>query len=77
MAISRKQALKKLEGLRPQVEQHLGKMEAEPDSPSVDHWREEVRTWLRDMERALPHVGQKTAEEWARQIDALRQRLGG
>ncbi len=75
--MTRKRALKRLDGLAPRVEEHLEKIHAEPSSGDVPHWVKEVESWIRQMEEMLPHVGQKTAEEWAHRIDAWKRQLGG
>jgi len=76
MAMSRKDALARIESRVSEIEKHLGVLEAEPGAQAVNHWRKEVKTWLADVDQALPHVGKKTAEEWAPRISEWRRRLG-
>jgi hypothetical protein len=76
MATSRKQALKGLLGLLPQVEKHLRFIAEQPENQAIHHWRHEIRTWLTQMEERLPHVGKKTAAEWRNRIQAFRDALG-
>ena len=59
----RKQALARLNGLAPRVEEHLAKIRNEPLSRDAAHWKKEVESWLSQMENLLPHVGRKTAEQ--------------
>ena len=72
MARPRKAALGKIESLVPKVEGHIAKIDAYPGHSARDHWREETRTWLRDMEGLLRHVGKKTSAQWQARIDAWR-----
>lgn len=72
MARTRKAALKKIESLVDDVEGHLAKIAANPGHSSMDHWKGEVRTWLRDMEAMLRHVGKKTSAQWQARLDAWR-----
>jgi hypothetical protein len=76
MAIPRQQALKRLEGLAPQVEEHLAKIATNPTSRDVPHWKTEIRAFLGEMERLAPHTGRKTGEEWAAKIAEWRRLLG-
>jgi phage shock protein PspC (stress-responsive transcriptional regulator) len=77
MAMSRKDALKRLNGLSPRVEEHLQKIANNPGSRDIPHWKGEAENWIRQMENVLPHVGEKTAAEWAARIAEWRARLGG
>jgi hypothetical protein len=75
MAISRAKALERLEGLAPRVEEHLAKIAQNPGHSSIPHWSHEVSNWLNQMEAMLPHVGKKTAADWAAKINQWRQAL--
>jgi hypothetical protein len=75
MALTRKQALKTLEGLVPQVERHLQRILEFPGHSSRCKWASEVLGWLSQMEEVLPHVGKKTAVQWQGRIDAYRATL--
>jgi hypothetical protein len=76
MAISRKDALKRLNGLSPRVEEHLQRIANNPGSRDIPHWTAEAENWIRQMEDVLPNVGDKTAAEWAARIAEWRARLG-
>lgn len=75
MAISRKGALRRLNGLFPQLETHLDKLAAEPNCEAVNHWKGEIEVFLSDMEDLLPHVGQRTAKIWGERIAESRERI--
>jgi hypothetical protein len=75
MAISRKRALKRLNGLLPRVEEHLAKIADKPGHPSTAHWIQEAADWLSQMEEAASHVGTKTGGEWRASIEELREQL--
>jgi hypothetical protein len=78
MALSRKQALSRVEGLEGAVLYHLddhipatiGKAPT-----AVSHWRMEVGGFLDEMERMTPHIGKKSGAEWQGKINSMRQRL--
>ena len=72
MARTRKAALDKIESLVPGVEGHIAKIAAFPGHSSQDHWKHETRTWLREREGLLRHVGKKTSAQWQDRIDAWR-----
>ena len=74
--MNRKDALRRLNGLAPQVEAHLDKIESTPTSRDVPHWKKEIGAWLNQMERIVPDVGDKTAAEWQAKIDGWKTRLG-
>lgn len=74
--MNRKDALKRLNGLAPQVEEHLAKIAADPNSRDASHWVKEINSWIRQMERILPDTGDKTAEEWRAQIAGWKDQLG-
>jgi poly(3-hydroxyalkanoate) synthetase len=76
MAISRRDALKRLEGLALVVEGHLDKIVNQPRSSSVRHWRHEVETWIEQVEAVLPAVGKKTAETWHARIRRWNEIIG-
>jgi hypothetical protein len=75
MAISRRDALKRLNGLLPRVEEHLAKIADDPDHPSAAHWAYETAAWLAQMEEAASHVGTKTGGEWKARIAGFRGQL--
>jgi hypothetical protein len=77
MAMSRKDALKRLNGLAPRLEEHLQKITSNPASLDVPHWIGEINHWIKPMENLLPHAGDKTAAEWAVRIAGWKARLGG
>jgi hypothetical protein len=76
MAISRKAALERLNGFAQQIELHLTKLASESTGQPSLHWRGEVRQFIDEMERMLPHVGRRTASEWKSRIDAYKRTLG-
>jgi hypothetical protein len=76
MAMSRKDALKRLNGLRPRVEGHLQKIANNPASKDVPHWTREIESWIRQMEDVLPHIGASTSAEWSRRIAEWNAKLG-
>lgn len=76
VAISRKVALDRVQSLTPQVEKHLAKLAADPNSRDAHHWGVEIRGWLNAMERVLPALGGKTGAEWAQRIADWRKALG-
>jgi hypothetical protein len=75
--MNRKDALKRLNGLAPQVEQHLDKIRDNLSSQDVPHWTREVEGWIRQIETMLPDIGQRTADDWVRRIEGWKKRLGG
>lgn len=80
MAISRKIALERLQGLEKAVLYHLVDhipSEIGKTSTAVNHWRKEVGGFLDQMEALSGHVGGKTSAEWRAKIRELRSRLAG
>jgi hypothetical protein len=77
MAMSRKDALKRWNGLAPRVEEHLQKITSNPASRDVPHWMGQIHHWIKQTENLLPHTGGKTAAEWAVRIAEWKTRLGG
>lgn len=73
--MTRKDALKRLNGLEPQVDDHLAKIAENPTSRDIPHWTGEIRNWIRQMEALLPSVGGKTAEKWRTRIAEWKARL--
>ena len=76
MAGSRKQSLKHLEGLAPQVEKHLQNIANSPESRDVPGWSKEIRAWLSQMEVHAANVGKKTGAEWKERISRWRAQFG-
>ena len=76
IAISRKDALRRLAGLAPQVEAHLEKVARDPESEAVPHWTGEIHTFLDQMRALLPHVGRKTRATWLKRLEGYREALG-
>jgi hypothetical protein len=74
--MTRKDALKRLHGLAPQVEEHLEKIRNHPSGRDVPHWVKEIESWIWQMEAALPYVGKKTAGDWSRRIKGWKGLLG-
>jgi len=77
MAISRKIALRRLNGLNRRVLEHLDEhipslIQTYPET--VPHWRHELDEWLREMTIMTKHVGRRTAAQWDATIAELRQR---
>ena len=78
MALSRKQALSRLEGLESAVLYHLddhipSTIKGAPNA--INHWRTEVGGLIADMERLTPHIGKKSAAVWQSRISEMRKRL--
>jgi hypothetical protein len=76
MAMSRKDALKRLNGLRPKVEGHLQKIAGNPSSRDVPHWTKEIESWISQMDDVLPHVGADTSAKWFIRIAEWKAKLG-
>jgi hypothetical protein len=77
MSISRKKAIKRLEGLAGRVEEHLVKLHDFPGDESAPHWKRELNGWVRQMEEVLPCLGKKTAEAWAKRFSDWKARIEG
>ena len=75
MAIPRKDALRRLRSLLPEVDKHLNSIASEPDATWVGHWMHEARNWLQQMEAMLNHVGKKTSAEWRAIIEIRKATL--
>jgi hypothetical protein len=71
MGFSRQQALRRMVGLLPRVEEHFAKLVAQPEHQDAGHWRTEMRGWLHQIEERLPHVGKKTAAEWKARLQTF------
>jgi RHS repeat-associated protein len=77
MAISRSQALNRMQGLAVQVEAHLSKIAADPASLDANHWRVEVQAFLGEITRLSSNVGVRTGAQWVEQIAAWTKALEG
>lgn len=75
MGIGRKRALERLNSLAEVVEEHLQKIESQPKSDSVPHYRSEVRAWLGTMNSMIRHVGKKTGETWTARLAEYDRRI--
>jgi hypothetical protein len=75
MSMRRKDALKRLKGFVPNVEEHLQQIADNPTSRDVPHWIDEIKSWIRQMEKVLPHVGVRTANKWRAQIEEWKAKL--
>ena len=53
MSKSRKEALKRLEGLVVTVREHAREMALELDAQAMEHWKGELHSWLDFAERVL------------------------
>jgi hypothetical protein len=73
---NRKDALKRLNGLAPQVEKHLAKIADDPHNQDVPHWVKEINSWIEQMESILPDIGAKTSAKWRERIAGWRAQLG-
>lgn len=76
MGLSRKQALKRIAGLAAQVEEHLTKIDENPNSRELPHWSHEVRIWIGQIESLIDNIGSKTETQWRAKIDTWREQLG-
>ena len=77
MAITRKQALKRIEGLIGEgsttgIEAHIGKLTRRGSGP---HIRAELNAKLAEIERLIPHLGRKTGDELAAKVAAWRRTI--
>ena len=77
MALSRQKALERLTTRSGNILEHLEKITNDPQSQAVNHWKNEIRNWIREMEEALPHAGKKTAVGWKKLVNAYKQVLEG
>lgn len=75
MGISRKQALKVIEGLARQIDLHLDKIAQRPEDPNCEHWRGEVIGWMEQVRLMQRHVGARTSAQWDRTIVRWKGRL--
>lgn len=76
MGMSRKDALRRLNGLAPRIDDHLEKISDDPTGREVPHWSVEINSWIKQMEAVLPQVRGKTAAAWAAQIAEWKAKLG-
>jgi hypothetical protein len=78
MAIPRKKALERLEGLEEAVLYHLDDHIPSTIGKSpqdIPHWRDEVNAFLDQMDALAMHVGKKTGAEWRARVTEMRGRL--
>jgi hypothetical protein len=73
--MNRKDALKRINGLAPQIEKHLAKIADDPDSRDVPHRVKEIHSWITHIEQLLPDVGDRTSQEWQRRIAGWKDQL--
>jgi hypothetical protein len=73
--MNRKDALKRLNGLSRQVEEHLEKIRTDRANDAYLHWVGEIESWLLQMESVVSHLGKKTGNEWADKIDEWKREL--
>ncbi len=75
--LNRQKALQQAQTKVKEIELHLQKLQSEPSSPDANHWRGEVRGWLKAIEKVLPDLGKKTGAEWAARVAEWYKQLGG
>jgi hypothetical protein len=75
MAIPRKDALKRLGSLLPEIDKHIQALTSEPKNTAVAHWKHECRNWLIQIEEMLPHVGKKTSAKWRAIVEDRKAKL--
>ena len=51
MAQNNNQTRKRIAGLQAQVDAHLKKLSQEPEGPAANHWRNEIKVWLAEINR--------------------------
>jgi|KBSSwiStaDraftv2_1062776.scaffolds.fasta_scaffold5234250_2 hypothetical protein len=76
MGLARKDALKRMNGLKRRIEEHIQKLARYPDSQENAHWRGELRSWIKQVEAASEYVGRKTQQEWQEIIESWKASLG-
>jgi hypothetical protein len=75
MAMSRQKAIERLRTRSKNILEHFGKIAQNPKSDALDHWKSEIRNWIREMEHALPNAGSNTAEAWGKVVNAYKRVL--
>lgn len=78
MALSRKQALRRLQGLQDAVLWHLDEhipKEIGKAPEAIVYWRKEVGSFLDEMQRLSEFTGIRTAADWRVKIAIMRQRM--
>jgi hypothetical protein len=73
--MNRKDTLKRINGLTPQIGKHLAKIADDPDGRDVPHWIKEVQSWIAQIEHVLPDVGDRTSKEWQQRIAGWKAQL--
>lgn len=71
--MKRADALKRIAGLTEAIELHLEKIRAFPFSLAYNHWRQEVRGWMTDIEMLSRHVGRQTESEVLARVSKWKQ----
>jgi len=68
-------AVDRARSLNDQVDEHLNKLETDPESQDAPHWTSEIKSWLKQMERATEKMGKRTARQWKEIIQQATKRL--
>lgn len=74
-ASKQSRAVGRAESLTGHIEDHLGKLGGDSDSPSANGWRKEVRAAVDNVQRQLKDMKGKTQEKWAQTVKEWTERL--